>query len=90
MTKSSDKTDKDKKSPECSFCGRTIDHVRKMISGSSNVHICDECIDLCNEIIAEEVEQDQRLHFDACKYLLGKSRGNNTIMQQKLFFVRRW
>ena len=59
MTKSSDKTDKDKKSPECSFCGRTIDHVRKMISGSSNVHICDECIDLCNEIIAEEVEQDQ-------------------------------
>ena len=51
-------TEKSKKTPECSFCGRTIDHVRKMISGSSNVHICDECIDLCNEIIAEEVHQE--------------------------------
>lgn len=56
MTKSIDKT---KKNPECSFCGRTIDQVRKMISGSSNVHICDECIDLCNEIIAEEVDQGE-------------------------------
>ncbi len=59
MTKSTTTTtDKSKKTPECSFCGRTIDQVRKMISGSANVHICDECIDLCNEIIAEEVGQE--------------------------------
>ncbi|MDR1187397.1 MAG: ATP-dependent Clp protease ATP-binding subunit ClpX [Bifidobacteriaceae bacterium] len=39
---------------KCSFCGKSQKHVRKLIAGPS-VYICDECIDLCNEIIAEEV-----------------------------------
>ncbi len=39
----------------CSFCNRTQEEVRKLIAGPS-VYICDECIDLCNDIIAEEVE----------------------------------
>ncbi|MDR1394498.1 MAG: ATP-dependent Clp protease ATP-binding subunit ClpX [Bifidobacteriaceae bacterium] len=38
---------------KCSFCGKSQKHVRKLIAGPS-VYICDECIDLCNEIIAEE------------------------------------
>ena len=38
----------------CSFCGKTQDEVRKLIAGPS-VYICDECIDLCNEIIDEEL-----------------------------------
>jgi len=37
----------------CSFCGKSQDEVKKLIAGPS-VYICDECIQLCNEIIAEE------------------------------------
>ena len=42
----------------CSFCGRTQDQVRKMIAGAgnNNVYICDECIELCSEILEEELE----------------------------------
>ena len=40
----------------CSFCGKNQDEVKKLIAGPA-VYICDECIDLCNEIIAEEVER---------------------------------
>ena len=42
---------------QCSFCGKTQDQVRKLVAGPK-VYICDECIDLCNDIIAEEPEQD--------------------------------
>lgn len=44
----------------CSFCNRTQEEVRKLIAGPS-VYICDECIDLCNDIIAEEVDHDEGL-----------------------------
>jgi ATP-dependent Clp protease ATP-binding subunit ClpX len=42
----------------CSFCGKSKDSVKKFISGPS-VYICDECISLCNEILAEEEEREQ-------------------------------
>jgi len=38
----------------CSFCGKPQKQVRKLIAGPNNVFICDECIDICNEIIDEE------------------------------------
>jgi ATP-dependent Clp protease ATP-binding subunit ClpX len=41
----------------CSFCGKNQDEVNKLIAGPS-VYICDECIQLCNEIIAEEYSQE--------------------------------
>lgn len=41
----------------CSFCGKSQREVKKLIAGP-NVYICDECIELCNEIIAEEMEKD--------------------------------
>ena len=41
----------------CSFCNRSQEEVRKLIAGPS-VYICDECIDLCNDIIAEEVDSE--------------------------------
>lgn len=50
-------SDKGKHTLVCSFCNRTQEEVRKLIAGPS-VYICDECIDLCNDIIAEEVDQD--------------------------------
>lgn len=40
---------------KCSFCGKNQDEVKKLIAGPS-VYICDECVDLCNEIISEELD----------------------------------
>jgi len=42
----------------CSFCGKNQDDVRKLIAGPT-VYICDECIELCNDIIAEEWEEEK-------------------------------
>ncbi len=42
----------------CSFCGKTQDEVKKLIAGPT-VYICDECIELCNDIIDEEARLDQ-------------------------------
>src|SRR6059058_4151781 len=42
----------------CSFCGKNQKEVKKLIAGPT-VYICDECIGLCNDIIAEEVEKDE-------------------------------
>jgi ATP-dependent Clp protease ATP-binding subunit ClpX len=42
----------------CSFCGKTQRQVKKLIAGPS-VYICDECIDLCNDIILEELEPEE-------------------------------
>ena len=44
----------DKKQPRCSFCNKTQDQVRKLIAGP-NAFICDECVDICSEIIDEEL-----------------------------------
>ncbi len=46
----------------CSFCGKSKDAVKKFISGP-NVYICNECIALCNEILAEEEEREQTGRF---------------------------
>ena len=43
----------------CSFCNKTQDQVKKMIAGPSGVYICDECVDICADIIEEEYEDDQ-------------------------------
>ena len=45
-----------KKQVRCSFCGKTADHVRRMISGPNNTFICNECVLLCNEIVSDDVE----------------------------------
>ena len=42
----------------CSFCGKTEKQVHKLIAGPNGVYICDECIDLCDEILAEEFQDD--------------------------------
>ena len=46
----------------CSFCGKNQDDVRKLIAGPT-VYICDECIELCNDIIAEEWEEEKNKSF---------------------------
>ena len=48
---------------KCSFCGKSQKQVKKLIAGPG-VYICDECIDLCNEIIEEELAETSTLRFD--------------------------
>src|SRR5882762_3536257 len=48
---------------KCSFCGKSQKQVKKLIAGPG-VYICDECIDLCNEIIEEELSESSELKFD--------------------------
>jgi ATP-dependent Clp protease ATP-binding subunit ClpX len=48
---------------KCSFCGKSQKQVKKLIAGPG-VYICDECIDLCNEIIEEELSEGADLQFD--------------------------
>jgi ATP-dependent Clp protease ATP-binding subunit ClpX len=48
---------------KCSFCGKSQKQVKKLIAGPG-VYICDECIDLCNEIIEEELSQTSEVKWD--------------------------
>src|SRR6058998_3380217 len=48
---------------KCSFCGKSQKQVKKLIAGPG-VYICDECIDLCNEIIEEELSESSDLKWD--------------------------
>lgn len=56
------KFNEDKGQLKCSFCGKTQEQVRKLVAGPG-VYICDECIDLCAEIVEEELGIDQDIEF---------------------------
>src|SRR3972149_8260931 len=73
----------------CSFCGKSQHEVRKLIAGPS-VFICDECVELCNDIIREELEekaQSARSHLPKPKeilevldqYVIGQLRAKRTL-----------
>ncbi|WP_209122007.1 ATP-dependent protease ATP-binding subunit ClpX [Alkalihalobacillus sp. BA299] len=47
---------------KCSFCGKTQDQVRKLVAGPG-VYICDECIELCTEIVEEELGTEEEVEF---------------------------
>ena len=42
----------------CSFCNKTQDQVRKLIAGPAGVYICDECVEICADIVEEEYEDE--------------------------------
>ncbi|ETA79819.1 ATP-dependent Clp protease ATP-binding subunit ClpX [Youngiibacter fragilis] len=54
----------DKNALKCSFCGKSQDQVRRLIAGPG-VYICDECIELCSEIIAEELEEKNQVDISS-------------------------
>jgi ATP-dependent Clp protease ATP-binding subunit ClpX len=74
----------------CSFCGKSQDEVRKLIAGPT-VYICDECIDLCNDIIAEECDQDEAISSSSAvpkpseikkvldQYVIGQERAKKIL-----------
>ncbi|MGC4099431.1 MAG: ClpX C4-type zinc finger protein [Nitrospira sp.] len=73
----------------CSFCGKSRDEVRKLIAGPT-VYICDECVNLCNDIIAEDWEEAKeeissklkkpaeiKHHLD--QYVIGQERAKRIL-----------
>src|SRR5687768_4400613 len=48
----------------CSFCGKSQEDVRRLIAGPGSVYICDECIELCREILAEDTELAPKHEFN--------------------------
>ncbi|MCH5005647.1 ATP-dependent protease ATP-binding subunit ClpX, partial [Listeria monocytogenes] len=74
---------------KCSFCGKTQDQVRKLVAGPG-VYICDECIELCNEIIEEElgisefvdfgeVPKPQEIRHILSDYVIGQERAKKAL-----------
>ena len=61
----------------CSFCGKSQRQVKKLIAGPG-VYICDECIDLCNEIIDEELTTPASFELDN----LPKPKEINSVLQE--------
>ena len=63
----------------CSFCGKVQDEVKKLIAGPS-VYICNECVDLCNDIIEEEIKNHTTFNLgDEMLYVIHK---NNDITNE--------
>ena len=50
---------------KCSFCGKPQEQVRKLVAGPG-VYICDECIELCSEIVEEELGEERRSRIQRC------------------------
>lgn len=67
--------------PLCSFCGKANDHVRKMVAGPRGVYICDECVALCNQILAPG---EGELHHFRWSDLLAQQPSLATLVEEKL------
>jgi ATP-dependent Clp protease ATP-binding subunit ClpX len=75
---------------KCSFCGKSQEQVRKLVAGPG-VYICDECIELCNEIIEEELYGEQEpagpratpkpreIYDTLCQYVVGQDRAKKAL-----------
>ncbi|OQX45905.1 MAG: ATP-dependent Clp protease ATP-binding subunit ClpX, partial [Candidatus Sedimenticola endophacoides] len=86
---SDDKTRDDGKLLYCSFCGKSQHEVRKLIAGPS-VFICDECVELCNDIIREEMQdavsesggalpKPQEINSSLDQYVIGQARAKKVL-----------
>ena len=79
----------DRTRPKCSFCGKTQEQVRRLVAGPG-VYICDECIDLCREIIAEDLTDHAELAYEDLpkpkemldilnQYVIGQDRAKKSL-----------
>lgn len=76
----------------CSFCGKSQDQVQRLIAGPGGVYICDECIDLCREIIEEEqatvtkprlqtgkIPPPKKIYEQLSQYVIGQERAKKAL-----------
>jgi len=76
----------------CSFCGKSQDQVQRLIAGPGGVYICDECIDLCREIIEEEqatiakprlqtgkIPAPKKIYEQLSQYVIGQDRAKKSL-----------
>ena len=76
----------------CSFCGKSQDQVQRLIAGPGGVYICDECIDLCREIIEEEqatiarprlqagkIPAPRKIYEQLSQYVIGQERAKKSL-----------
>src|SRR6266568_725455 len=76
----------------CSFCGKSQDQVQRLIAGPGGVYICDECIDLCREIIDEEqatiakprlqtgkIPTPKKIYEQLSQYVIGQERAKKSL-----------
>jgi ATP-dependent Clp protease ATP-binding subunit ClpX len=75
----------------CSFCGKGQDQVQRLIAGPGGVYICDECVDLCREIIEEEqssvkpritpskIPTPKKIYDQLNQYVIGQDRAKKTL-----------
>ena len=76
----------------CSFCGKSQDQVRRLIAGPGSVYICDECVELCREIIHEDASQTtrpkaragksltpKRIYEQLSEYVIGQERAKRVL-----------
>jgi ATP-dependent Clp protease ATP-binding subunit ClpX len=89
MSEEKDNKNTDGKILYCSFCGKSQHEVRKLIAGPS-VFICDECVDLCNDIITEETEEQapatsnnlpkpNEIYTTLDEYVIGQARAKKIL-----------
>ena len=84
------KKERDEQKLKCSFCGKGQDEVRKLIAGPT-VYICDECVELCNDIIDEELYPEataralpklptpREIHQFLDDYVIGQNRAKKIL-----------
>ncbi|MBO9405522.1 MAG: ATP-binding protein, partial [Thermomicrobium sp.] len=75
----------------CSFCGKSQEEVRRLIAGPNGVYICDECVQLCQEIIQEEaparrpapaptqIPTPKQLYEQLNQYVVGQERAKKVL-----------
>ncbi len=80
---------KDENSCCCSFCGKPKDKAKKLIAGPNGVYICDECIEICREVLAEEEQTEQpesvkllkpkEIKEELDKYIVGQDKAKKVL-----------
>jgi ATP-dependent Clp protease ATP-binding subunit ClpX len=84
----------DQKIARCSFCGRPSDQVKTLIKGGDDIHICNECVDVCNEYLDKEKEKEltgkekkrsiriqtpKEIYSKLCEVVIGQERAKKVI-----------
>ncbi len=74
--------------PACAFCGKSQSQVRKLIAGPGRICICDECVEVCNELVEEDLDQavtlpeprkPREIHAFLDQYVIGQDRAKRTL-----------